>query len=56
MTTEPEREEEEGTATRRMDPELRCMGAILRQLDDVDEPAKGRVVRWLCDRYAGAKP
>lgn len=55
MTVEAERDEEEATATRRMDPELRVMGAMLRQLEDLDEPARGRVVRWLSERHAEAK-
>ena len=39
---------------RRMDQEIRTMAALLRILDDLDEPAKGRVVRWLADRYSGS--
>ena len=36
---------------RRMDPELLVMGRMLRLLEELDEPAKGRVVRYLYDRW-----
>jgi len=48
---EPETEENASTG-RRMDPELKCMAAIVRQVDDLQEPARGRVVAWLAARYA----
>lgn len=47
---EDEREEESGG--RRMDPELKAMAAILRILDTIAEPARGRAVRWMSDRYS----
>ena len=44
--------EDESTSRRGMDPELRCMGAMLRLLDDLpDQQAKGRVVGWLYFRF-----
>lgn len=48
---EPDQAGEENQSTRRMDHELRIMGTMLRLLDELDEPARGRVVRWLQDRY-----
>ncbi len=47
---ESPQDDEEGS--RRMDPELRVMGAMLRLLNELDEPAKGRAVAWLASRYA----
>ncbi len=35
----------------RMDPELRCMSAMLRLLDDLSETARPRVVAWLQSRF-----
>lgn len=49
---EQDQNDEQGP-TRCMDPELRVMGSMLRQLEELDEPARGRVVRWLTDRYEG---
>lgn len=46
---EPESEEASGRRT--MDPELRCMSAILRMLDDLDDKARGRVVAYLRNRF-----
>lgn len=40
---------------RRMDPELRTLGAILRQIEELDEPARGRVMAYLCSRYQQGK-
>lgn len=53
-TTSPtliEKEEDEGESTRRMDPELKVMAAMIRQLDLLEEKAKPRVIAWLADRY-----
>ena len=36
---------------RRMDAELRVIGAILRLLTEIDEPARARVVTYLTSRY-----
>ena len=45
-------EVEETTATgRKLDPELRTMGAMLRLLEDLDEDARPRVVNWLTSRF-----
>lgn len=43
--------EEEGATRRATDPELRVMGRVLREIEDLKEPARGRVVRWLSSRY-----
>lgn len=54
MSTNAEIEVEDQEAPgggRRLDPELRVIGAVLRLLDELDEPAKGRAVRYLSDRY-----
>lgn len=48
---EPEPEPEEPTGSRRLDPELRTMGAMLRMLDDLDDKARARVVLYLSSRY-----
>lgn len=42
---------EEQASGRKMDPELKIMGSMLRQLEELDEPAKARVVTWLSSRY-----
>lgn len=47
--------DDEGPA-RRTDPELLVIGRMLRLLDDLDEPAKGRVVRYLHERYSVFTP
>jgi hypothetical protein len=51
MSEPIETHEEEDTGSRRMDPELKCMSALVRTLNEIAEPARGRVVRWLMDRY-----
>ena len=49
---EPQEEPEE-TGSRKMDPELRRMGSILRLIEEFDSPkAKARAVRYIVDRYA----
>ena len=54
MNAEPVMEEPEETGTGRgLDPEILAMSRVLRLLADLDEPARGRVVRWLADRYDG---
>lgn len=45
-----ERPEEEQGGGRGMDPELRTMGSMLRQLEKLDKPARARVVAWLSSR------
>jgi hypothetical protein len=44
--------EEEATTSRRLDPELRALGAIIRILDDLPEPARCRAVAWIHSRYS----
>jgi hypothetical protein len=39
---------------RTQDQELRAIAAVLRILERVPEPAKGRVVRYLAERYQEA--
>ncbi len=48
--TEPE-VDGDADSGRRMDPELRTMGAMLRMLSDLDPEARGRVVAYLAARY-----
>jgi hypothetical protein len=50
--TEPDTEDT-ATSNRRLDPELRCIGQILRLLEELEEPAKGRVMTYLSARYQG---
>lgn len=50
-TIQPDAEEEASTGSRRLDPELRTMGAMLRMLDDLDDKARARVVSYLSSRY-----
>jgi hypothetical protein len=45
----PEPEEEE--AGRGMDPEVRAIGRILRLLNDIEEPARSRVIAYLYSRF-----
>lgn len=45
---------EETSGSRKMDPELKAIGAILRLLEDLDNPrVKARVVGYIVARYAG---
>lgn len=44
----PEEAAEEG---RRMDPEIRTLSAVLRILDKLPEPARGRIVAYIASRY-----
>jgi uncharacterized heparinase superfamily protein len=41
----------EDTARRRLDPELRVMGSMIRQLEELPEKARYRVIAWLSHRY-----
>lgn len=41
----------EALGGRRLDPELRAMGAMLRMLAELDPEARGRVVRYLSSRF-----
>jgi hypothetical protein len=51
MAETPE-QPEDTAAGRKMDPELRVMGAILRLLDEAgDAKAKARIVGYIVDRY-----
>jgi len=56
MTDDPETTPEDTTeSSRRMDPELKSISAILRELNQLDEAARGCVVRYLASRYEEAK-
>lgn len=44
--------EDEAQVARRMDPELRTLGALLRMIENLEEPARGRVVAYLSSRYS----
>lgn len=48
-----EQEETEQTS-RRMDPELRTIAGIIRQLEDHDEAAQRRMMAYLTSRYQQA--
>ncbi len=43
--------ENEEQGSRRMDLELRTIGAMLRMLDDMDDSARARVVTYLSSRF-----
>lgn len=53
LDEKPEKEEKDDKreGSRAMDPELRIMGQMLRQLDELEDDARGRVVRYLSSRY-----
>ena len=55
--TEPRVPEQDDTESsrRRLDPELRVMGLLLREIEELDDPARARVVAWLNSRYQGVK-
>lgn len=46
-----EEKDDKKEGSRAMDPELRIMGQMLRQLDELEDDARGRVVRYLSSRY-----
>lgn len=43
-------EAEDRDEGRKMDPEIRLMGQILRDLREIEPEARARVVRWLSSR------
>lgn len=45
-------DEDEADTGRRMDDELKVMGAIIRLLNNVDEPAQSRIVNYIASRFA----
>jgi hypothetical protein len=47
----PGTEEKDRDTGRRMDSELRTMGAILRMLDDEEPTARRRIVAYISDRF-----
>lgn len=49
MTDEPET-----NSSRRMDPELRAMSAIIRTLDELDSTSCCRIVAYINSRYRDA--
>ena len=52
----PEPDDNEREATRRLDPELKVIGAIIRLLDGLDLPARTRAVQWLTSRFGQEGP
>lgn len=46
-----ESDETEATTNRKMDAELRTMGAILRLLDEMNDQARARVIDYLSKRF-----
>ncbi len=55
VTTPEEQEDDTGTSRRSMDAELRILGAIIRTLNEVEEPAQSRIVAYIANRYAADK-
>jgi hypothetical protein len=51
--TDTEPDTEDTGTSRRMDDELRVIAAILRLIEGLEEPAKGRVMAYLSARYQG---
>lgn len=55
----PEVESQEGEEAteerRRMDPEIRCLGEIMRTLDKLEVPARERIVAFISSRYKEGK-
>lgn len=49
--TPPDEPEEDVGSDRSMDKEVRLMGRLVRMLNEVEEPARNRVVAWLSARY-----
>ena len=47
----PQVDEDTESSRRRLDPELRVMGLLLREIEDLEPPARARVVAWLSSRY-----
>jgi len=47
--------EQERDGSRRMDPELRIMGQMLRMLDELDVRTGSRIVAWLSARFHEAR-
>lgn len=52
--TKPEIESDDDSS-RKMDPEIRTIGRIIKLLDDVEEQGRSRVVAYLASRYATVK-
>jgi hypothetical protein len=46
-------QEDDATESRKTDSELLTMGRIFRQLSELDDAARTRVVAWLAARFAG---
>ena len=51
----PQVDEDPEDSSRKMDPELRLMGLLLRKIEDLEPPARARVVAWLSSRYQEGK-
>ena len=47
----PQVDEDTESSRRRLDPELRVMGLLLRAIEELEAPARARVVAWLSHRY-----
>lgn len=47
----PQVDEDTESSRRRLDPELRVMGLLLRAIEELEAPARARVVAWLSSRY-----
>lgn len=48
----PEKDDVDEDRGRKMDPEIKVLSALVRTIDDLEEPARARVVAWLASRYA----
>jgi hypothetical protein len=61
MTNEPTNstatdDEEDAGRGRTRDPELLTLERMLREMRDLDEPARARVVAYLSARFPGGRP
>ncbi len=49
--TETPTEQEEEENSRKMDPEIRLIGQMLRDLQNIDEAGRVRIVSYIASRY-----
>lgn len=51
MSDEPETTENEEASSRKQDSEIKVIASILRQLNEIEEDARKRVITYLADRF-----
>lgn len=51
LTEQRQEEEEAEGGGRKMDPEIRLIGQILRDLQEIDDAGRARVVSYLSSRF-----